>query len=1248
MRPSFLLAASIASLALPLPGNASDRFWDINGQLPGAGGPLPSGDWEAANWTLSPNGTDAGSFWDPADNAVFAAGSDATGAYTISLNSVQSAAGLTVQEGVVSLAGAGLNIDSSTVTIESGAKLSIPSAANLVATPGAQLNLNGGTFRNTSNSAGSAFADADFTINVGTAGGTVEVTNTGANSTIFVGSILGEGNTLIKAGSGEFRFQGANMANSTFSKLVVNQGLYRLGFFNGVTSELGFGAAPATFLPDAITLSGGGAIGTSWLAADAVLNANRGITLGTGGGALLGNLTVPGAIRGTGSLSTTTAIVLTGTNIFTGATIINSGSVSLGTTAVSSGTLLDSSSVTVNNGTLSLVNTAGNANRIGDATPVILNGSNAQLSLTANASEDTTENVGALSLNFGNNIVSVGSAAGRITTLSAASFSRGTNHATALLRGTGLAQDAATNVARIILGDAGASLKLVGTATLNNAPANDATPAVRIVPYLFGDNTVGGSGGGFVTYDSTLGFRVLNAAQTVSLSAAYTSAANPDNAVVDSNIVFGSALILNSLLFKLAASAITSSTPVALTVNSGAVATAGAFDHTIAGGFSGLTLGNGEGVITVSANTLSINTPVSVTANGGLTKSGAGTLNLTTANPYSGGTRLNAGILQASHAQALGTGPLAIHGTRFTITDGLAIPNAITIGPNNGVANRGLIEPLGSSATVTGPISISSNAFAGGHFSAPAGAALIVAGVISAPASVTVTTRLGNITFSGGGTGYNALQIQAGLVTIGEENGIATTANVDLASIDPATLDLNGFNQTLAGLVRTSGSVGRDATVTNSGLATTLTLNVTTAAAYAGTIAAANTNGNATITGNLSLVKEGPGIQTLSGGGTNTYTGSTVINGGILKLQKAANTDVIPPGNSVTINPGATLQLAQSSLINDELTAFTINGGTFDLASFIEGITPALNLTNATISGSSTGILLARGGFDATGTNIISKAISVRGEDPNSGRFAIAAGVTSVSGNIVTDNGGLQGISKTGPGTLILSGANSYKGPTALKAGTTIVSGSTARASVVTIGDPANLETLTTLGGSGSIGELNAMGNGNAATSGATISPGNSLNVAGILSTGAFSLTAGAHLAIEIGGISAGGELITGYDRVAASGAVTLTGADLQLTLQGSPSFVFGDTLFLIANNSSSAVTGAFATVNGSAFNPSNVVLNGHQFQLTYTANFTGTNSDGFANDVALIAVPEPGTWLAMLAGLGVLAVRRPRASRQA
>ena len=645
-----------------------------------------------------------------------------------------------------------------------------------------------------------------------------------------------------------------------------------------------------------------------------------------------------------------------------------------------------------------------------------------------------------VTLESGGNTFTIASAAGRVTTLAPASISRGTQNATALVRGSNLSQATATNVARIIPGDAGASLSFVGTNTLNNAATGDATQAVRIIPYFLGDSSAAGTGNGFVTYDSALGLRVLTDAQTTLLTAGYTTAANPDNARVASTLTLSdaSAVTLNSLLFKTAASTLSSTNLNPLTVNSGAVAATGAFDYSIDNTFSGLTLGNGEGVVTVTtaANSLTIGTPIIVTNGGGLTKAGAGTLRLTAANTYTGPTTITGGVLEMGHAAALSANTVRINGTRLAIAPDATIANAIIIGPNTGIAGRGLIEPVSGTATLTGPIAINNNALAGGHFSAPVGTTLVVAGAITAPPSVTVTSRLGNVTFSGGGAGYSTLQIQEGTVSIGAPNGLATTAVVDVASSASGTLDLNGFDQTLAGLARTSNTSGRDAIVQNFGAPKTLTLNVTGQVAFAGTIATGGTTGNAIITGEISLVKNGTGTQTLSGGGANSYTGSTTINAGILKLQKAVNFPAIPSGDTVAINGGGTLQLGESSQIDDDITGFVINGGTFDLGAFIEGITPAITITNGTITGTSAGFLLARGGYLASGTNTINKGISVRAADVDSGLFTIAGGTTTVNGVIQTDDFSEQGITKTGAGTLILTKTNTYTGPTTVNAGT--------------------------------------------------------------------------------------------------------------------------------------------------------------------------------------------------------------------
>jgi autotransporter-associated beta strand protein len=321
--PLITLASSPVSAAL---------YWDPNGTTDGAGA-TPTGTWNAANtnWNTDSAGILAPGVWVASETAVFSAGVDAIDTFTVTLGAAQTASAVIVEEGTVTLAGSALNIGGGSITINSGAKLAIPATANITATAGATMNLNGGTIRNTVNaSGGPSFISANFTINVGAAGGAVETATTGTFTTIFTGNIKGVGNTLTKTGIGEFRYQGANTSGATFAKLVVNQGLFRLGNVAGNNFETGFGAVPAVFTPDAITLDTG-AIGTSWLAADSVLHANRGITLAAGGGTIMSALTVPGAVTGPGGLTATAGGVnLNGLNTFTGGITVTTGTTTIG------------------------------------------------------------------------------------------------------------------------------------------------------------------------------------------------------------------------------------------------------------------------------------------------------------------------------------------------------------------------------------------------------------------------------------------------------------------------------------------------------------------------------------------------------------------------------------------------------------------------------------------------------------------------------------------------------------------------------------------------------------------------------------------------------------------------------------------------------------------------------------------------------------------------------------------------------
>lgn len=146
-----------------------------------------------------------------------------------------------------------------------------------------------------------------------------------------------------------------------------------------------------------------------------------------------------------------------------------------------------------------------------------------------------------------------------------------------------------------------------------------------------------------------------------------------------------------------------------------------------------------------------------------------------------------------------------------------------------------------------------------------------------------------------------------------------------------------------------------------------------------------------------------------------------------------------------------------------------------------------------------------------------------------------------------------------GPGTLTLTGNNTYSGPTAIFAGKLVVDGSIA--SAVTINNTG------TLGGSGTVGGITI-------NSGGILAPGDS---PGILSVnGNYNQTSGGVLNVEIGGATPG----TGFDQVAVSGSATV-GGTLNLSLVNGFRPTVGQTFKIITSTSES---GNFSTVNSSGF----------------------------------------------------------------
>ena len=326
---------------------------------------------------------------------------------------------------------------------------------------------------------------------------------------------------------------------------------------------------------------------------------------------------------------------------------------------------------------------------------------------------------------------------------------------------------------------------------------------------------------------------------------------------------------------------------------------------------------------------------------GSVVKTGAGTLALAAAGTYSGGTSLQGGFINVNDSNALGTGTATVAGgVRYVLGDTVNVANAFDIGANAGAAGFGLIHVPTGTATVSGPINITSGATGGGHFGASGSAVLNLTGPITS--TVTVSNRIGTIVHSGGGTGYTATNAAQGTVRLGANNGIATTATMTIGTSAAAVFDLAGFNQTMVGIAKG----GSAATIGNSSTTSDSTLTLTGTSSYAGVIQDAVETG----TMKVNLTVNG-GQLTLSG--ANTYTGPTTVSAGTLAFVGGSQ------ASPVTVSAGASLEFTLGSP--------TTSTSTFNLTNGTIKINGTATLNSYTLITSSAGI---------TGTPVLDSPIA--------------------------------------------------------------------------------------------------------------------------------------------------------------------------------------------------------------------------------------------------------------------------------
>jgi fibronectin-binding autotransporter adhesin len=830
---------------------------------------------------------------------------------------------------------------------------------------------------------------------------------------------------------------GGNAANSVLTLNVATANAYG-GFLGGVATNQNNLALTKTGA-GTLTLTGA--------------NTYAGLTTVSAGGLIVGNNTALGSATGGTSITTDGAWVRLNNGItVTGETInivgigdpTGSGALQAGTgaTATWTGTVnLDSANArvgTLAGGTLTISgvvqNGTSNALAVNDETgtgKVILSGPNTYTGATS-------VNTGTLQLG---NALALGTVAGGTTVVSGAVLD---------LNGQTIGAEPVTLN--------GTGISAAGALLNSNAAAASLAGNIANTTYSVGGTgniTLSGSNQGAMTKVGsnavTLSGTGDNGGLTATVSAGTLILAKTSTSGVHSIGGAGTSLTINSgATVQLAGSGDDQIfTQADVLVNSGGILDLNGRNE----GFDGL---NGAGNIRNTSATLSTMTAGEANVGGifsgvigggtdgiAVIKAGSAPLYFDGANTYSGLTTVNAGYLVARNNASLGStaaGTVVNNGATLQLellTTDVTIPagESLSITGAGVSGNRGALANWTGNNTYAGNVTLTGNSVIFVN-----SASLTVSGVIgeTGGARSLSKTGAGSLTFSGVGTNTytgttildlgilwfsktggafaisGPMQMGAGNanqpylrmgasnqfapgVVMTEANAVGNYVRFDLLG---TTQTLAGAQDTVGGLVIQNGGAGLAA-------AAAATLTIDNAVDYS--LASHIRDFDGVASGKLNIVKNGVGTLTMNNLVANTsrtsYTGTTIINGGQLKLVNLGTGTVY--NSPTTVKTGTTLELAgTTNNAFGALATMTLDGGTLaQTAAGYHVIAAALTLTadsviNVTNSGANNQLFFDAGLF---GTNRV-LTINNTGTPTTGVHFRNNTG-TNFSGSVVVNNG---------------------------------------------------------------------------------------------------------------------------------------------------------------------------------------------------------------------------------------------------